>query len=313
MNLSSELVSQFAKITNDDIERKDEGVTLYGEVVEYGDTMCVKLDGSDAVTPVVTTAKAKPGERVSVTIKNHTAIVNGNLDDPSTGITATEDLIRLEIGKVSLELTEMGLAINGLTTFTNGLENGTTKINGGCIETGTLVLTGSIKFSDLTSSLQTDLSGIADAASEAYSEASSALATAEEAEKIAKAITVPNYITETYIDKTTIKSPTIEGDTIKVYGTFQTVGYDGGDFAVTGYMGAAYGKKSTGGYTVGVALSNTWNSNDYSVGSNYLIVTNGGVRMQAGSHSLVVTSSGAYYDDVEIGTGTGSGGTPVWG
>ena len=82
MSLSSELISQFAKITNDKTEVKQES-THYGTTVEYDGSMYVQLDGSDLLTPISTTADTKAGERVMVLIKNHTATITGNLSSPA--------------------------------------------------------------------------------------------------------------------------------------------------------------------------------------------------------------------------------------
>ena len=82
MDLSNDLVSKFVEITNDSNDKKD-GSTAYGTTVEYGGKIYVKLDGSDLLTPVETTSVIKPDERVSVLIKDHSALVTGNLTTPS--------------------------------------------------------------------------------------------------------------------------------------------------------------------------------------------------------------------------------------
>lgn len=85
MSLSSELISQFVKITNDSNDSVEE-TTVYGTIVEYEGTNYVRLDGSELLTPITTAANVKPGERVTVMIKNHTATVTGNLSSPSARI-----------------------------------------------------------------------------------------------------------------------------------------------------------------------------------------------------------------------------------
>lgn len=82
MVLSNDLISQFVKATNDDTKAKSES-TVKGTVVIYNGSKYVKLDGSDLLTPVETTATTKDGDRVTVTIKNHIATVTGNLSDPA--------------------------------------------------------------------------------------------------------------------------------------------------------------------------------------------------------------------------------------
>ena len=85
MSLSSELISQFVKTTNDKKERKTES-TVYGTTVEHNGKMYVRLDGSELLTPVSTTADTINGERVSVTIKNHMATVTGNFSSPAARV-----------------------------------------------------------------------------------------------------------------------------------------------------------------------------------------------------------------------------------
>lgn len=82
MSLSADLISQFVKITKDDKKTKGETI-VYGTTVEYEGTTYVRIDGSDLLTPVSTTAVTKPGERVTVMIKNHTATVTGNISSPA--------------------------------------------------------------------------------------------------------------------------------------------------------------------------------------------------------------------------------------
>ena len=82
MGLSVDIISQFAKITNDNKKSQTE-TTVYGTAVEYNGSIHAKLDGSDRLTPVTTTANVKPGDRVTVMIKNHTATVTGNITSPS--------------------------------------------------------------------------------------------------------------------------------------------------------------------------------------------------------------------------------------
>lgn len=82
MALSNDLVSQFVKATLRPGDEKKE-TTVYGVVVEKGDKLYVKLDGSDLMTPAASTINAKPGDRVTVLLKNHSATVTGNISSPS--------------------------------------------------------------------------------------------------------------------------------------------------------------------------------------------------------------------------------------
>lgn len=92
MGLSDDLISQFAKITKDDTKPKSE-TTVYGTTVEYNGAIYVKLDGSDRLTPVITTADLKTDERVSVMIKNHAATVTGNITSPSASKSDLDDAV----------------------------------------------------------------------------------------------------------------------------------------------------------------------------------------------------------------------------
>ena len=90
MSLSSELISQFVKVTKDDTKVKKE-TTVYGTIV-YDGKPYVKLDGSDLLTPISTTTNVKDGERVTVMIKDHTATVTGNISSPSARTEEVETL-----------------------------------------------------------------------------------------------------------------------------------------------------------------------------------------------------------------------------
>ena len=109
----------------------------------------------------------------------------------------TTSTIKLLAGGV--QIASQVIQMNGLVTFT-GLEDGTTVINGGCIQTGTidaqyLNLTGAITFPDLSSDVQGEINNAVDTANDAYD--------------LAYGNQLPSYIKSTYIDATRIESPTI--------------------------------------------------------------------------------------------------------
>lgn len=87
MGLSNKLISQFVKVTNDKQDIQNESI-IYGTVVDttINGKPCVRFDGADdnQITPVITTSELTPGDRITVTIKNHKAIVTGNMDNKST-------------------------------------------------------------------------------------------------------------------------------------------------------------------------------------------------------------------------------------
>ena len=91
MDLSSELVVQFAKLNADKDSDKKENL-VYGTAVKYGNDMYVKMDGSDLLTPIDTTTDIQDGERVLVTVKDHNAIVTGNLSNPSASTSTVESI-----------------------------------------------------------------------------------------------------------------------------------------------------------------------------------------------------------------------------
>ena len=82
MALSNDLISEFVKATMDKSEPAKES-TAYGKIVVKDGKEYVQLDGSDLLTPISTTTVVKEEDRVMVTIKNHTAIVTGDLTNPS--------------------------------------------------------------------------------------------------------------------------------------------------------------------------------------------------------------------------------------
>lgn len=93
MKLSKKLVSEFAKVTNNTEKPKNE-TTVYGVITKNGDSTYVRLDGSpdDVLTPVSTTTDTQDGDRVTVLIKNHTAIVTGNVTSPSARTNDVQDI-----------------------------------------------------------------------------------------------------------------------------------------------------------------------------------------------------------------------------
>ena len=94
MDLSNNLVSQFVKITNDrEKHAQQQQSKLFGTTVIYDDKQYVQIDGSDLLTPADSTVHIKDGERVTVSINNHTAIIDGNVSDISA---SNEHLERVE-------------------------------------------------------------------------------------------------------------------------------------------------------------------------------------------------------------------------
>lgn len=110
MALSSDLMSQFAKlVTNDKVSNDTKReTTVYGTIVEYQGSKYVRIDGSSFMTPIVTTTDVVVGERVTVMIKNHLATVTGNISSPSA---RTDDVS--ELGAANKALTDRIVVIEG--------------------------------------------------------------------------------------------------------------------------------------------------------------------------------------------------------
>lgn len=115
--LASELVSQFVKSTRDTTQKQTE-TTVHGTTVMYNGRLYVRLDGSDLLTPVSTTADVAPDERVNVMIKNHTATVTGNISSPSA---RTDDVQEIggKVEEAAKEITEFQIVMAGKVTTTD--------------------------------------------------------------------------------------------------------------------------------------------------------------------------------------------------
>ena len=125
MDLSNNLISQFVKITNDNTKKQVNETIVYGTVVEENSVKYVKIDGSDLLTPVSTTANMVDGERVTVMIKNHLATVTGNITSPSASSTELVDMEGV-IGKVEDNVSDL---VNGNFATRSELDSAVEGIN----------------------------------------------------------------------------------------------------------------------------------------------------------------------------------------
>lgn len=129
MILPSNLISDFVKATKDKQAQPRESV-IYGTI--QSDTGYVKLDGSTVLTPIENKAViAKEGDRVTVTIKDHKAIVTGNIASPAAREKDTLKIVDLnavntEISNIKADIT---LLKNSNVTIENTLETHTESIN----------------------------------------------------------------------------------------------------------------------------------------------------------------------------------------
>lgn len=90
MALSNDLISQFVKATKDSNKTLKETI-VYGTVQK--DIGYVKLDGSDVLTPVKTTIVIAENDRVTVLLRNHEAVVTGNVSSPAA---RNKDTIKID-------------------------------------------------------------------------------------------------------------------------------------------------------------------------------------------------------------------------
>lgn len=112
MSLSNDLISQLVKAAKP-VEKKPTEATVYGTAVVQDGVQYVQLDGSSVLTPVSSTVKIRNGERVVVQIKDHTAMVTGNIttktarsddvDDLAKAITEAEILIADKVSTDELD------------------------------------------------------------------------------------------------------------------------------------------------------------------------------------------------------------------
>jgi len=128
MALSENLVSQFAKLSND---KKDTNKTesVKGTYKKIGDTEYVQIDGSEIWTPVKSTVEAKNGEQVKVEIKNHIATITGNISNPSASSTSVSTLADTvdehgnTIKQMNNTITEQGSTITVIDSTLNTVES----------------------------------------------------------------------------------------------------------------------------------------------------------------------------------------------
>ena len=126
MPLSSELVSQFAKLASNKPKEEKES-TVYGTTVIQNGNKYVKLDGSELLTPASFTTNIANGERVTVLIKNHMAIVTGNITSPAARTSEVEavgnkaNAIENDVNSLTSEVEEVGNKANSIENDVNSL------------------------------------------------------------------------------------------------------------------------------------------------------------------------------------------------
>lgn len=100
MSLDKKVIKDFVAAVNKKEETKTPTI-LTGTVHREGGTVSVKIDGSESLTPVSTVINVEDGERVTVIIENHKAMITGNLSSPAARGNEVEDLKEVVADKVS--------------------------------------------------------------------------------------------------------------------------------------------------------------------------------------------------------------------
>lgn len=310
MNLPEELVSELVKVTNNNTSDKNDN-TAYGTVVDNGDRLYVQLDGAGegVLTPIETTVSIKAGDRVRVSIRNHTAVVTGNALDNSASVSELLKAIKLiqsldenvngigillngkpaegenpevigiiaKVNQNGIAIGELGTQLTGYVTFDSLGENGTTEIHGSRIKTGTIsakdiVLTGAITWNDLDDAIASDID---DAISSAAENGDTALT------RINRVTNTTG--TKTIIDPDSIETGSIYADKLHLGGSLTVYKTMDETTAVGGYLGYDSGFNSQTG--IGVR---------HSSGNAQMVCTNQAARLSYGSTAQFIASSNGY-------------------
>ena len=100
MDLSRNIIKRYVAVTTPEKVTSNSD-TRYGTVVNEGDELFVRIDGSSILTPVSSTIDLREGDRVLVLIKNHEATVLGSPTSPTARL---EELRALEEGVSEFEV-----------------------------------------------------------------------------------------------------------------------------------------------------------------------------------------------------------------
>lgn len=146
MDLSRNIIKRYVQVASPE-KITSNSETVYGTVVNDGEELFVKIDGSDILTPVSSTIDIKANDRVLVLVKNHEATVIGSPSSPTarleelnnlgTEVTkfkavATSDLIaaRADIDKLKANDAEITGRLTVNEGYIDNLTTENTTING---------------------------------------------------------------------------------------------------------------------------------------------------------------------------------------
>ena len=115
MDLSRNIIKRYVQVASPE-KITSNSETVYGTVVNEGETLYVKIDGSDILTPVSSTIDIKANDRVLVLVKNHEATVIGSPSSPTARLE--------ELNKLGTEVTEFkAVATNDLIAVNANIKN----------------------------------------------------------------------------------------------------------------------------------------------------------------------------------------------
>ena len=131
MKLSDNVISEFVKMTNDTPSTNTNQSKIYGTAVIYNDEQYVQLDGSDLLTPADNTVHIKNGERVTVSIQNHVATIDGNISDISA---SNQHLVSVDNDLVNFKITTEGMFLEVRNEFNTKLTDFKVTVDGMFLE-----------------------------------------------------------------------------------------------------------------------------------------------------------------------------------
>ena len=131
MKLSDNVISEFVKMTNDTPSTNTNQSKIYGTAIIYNDEQYVQLDGSDLLTPADNTVHIKNGERVTVSIQNHVATIDGNISDISA---SNQHLVSVDNDLVNFKITTEGMFLKVRDEFNTKLTEFKVTVDGMFLE-----------------------------------------------------------------------------------------------------------------------------------------------------------------------------------
>lgn len=117
MSLDKKVIKDFVAAVNKKEETKTPTI-LTGTVHREGGTVSVKIDGSESLTPVSTVINVEDGERVTVIIENHKAMITGNLSSPAARGNEASEAAKTATNYMKFD--NSGLTVGDLTGNTLG-------------------------------------------------------------------------------------------------------------------------------------------------------------------------------------------------